>query len=368
MKRNVNDELGEGVFNLDTSISDSPSWFASLVNQIKELRAERKNPAAPVQITAEPDPAALQQFVETSSPLGGLFGEVRDLIRDTFHPRKIETSVAPVEVEEIWSKPKTGLPRLLSLGVHVLIIVMLLVPWATQRNVTQANPTAVLVYMPSDLVLNLPQTDDQSGGGGGGGKKQLTPPSLGRLPTPSDKQFVPPDPEPPKNPDPTLIVEPTVVAPQLAQLPQVNLLNLGDPAGVVGPPSSGPGVGGGIGTGSGRGVGEGKGPGVGPGEGGGFGGGVFRVGGGVTPPSVIQRIEPQYSEEARKARYQGTVVLEAIVRKDGTCDILRIVRSLGFGLDENAIQALKQWRFRPGMRNGVPVDVALNIEVNFNLR
>jgi TonB family protein len=222
--------------------------------------------------------------------------------------------------------------------------------------------------MPSDLVLNLPQTDDKSGGGGGGGKKQLTPPSLGKLPRPSDKQFVPPDPEPPKNPDPTLIVEPTVVAPQLAQLPQVNLLNLGDPAGVVGPPSSGPGVGGGIGTGSGRGVGEGKGPGVGPGEGGGFGGGVFRVGGGVTPPSVIQRIEPQYSEEARKARYQGTVVLEAIVRKDGTCDILRIVRSLGFGLDENAIQALKQWRFRPGMRNGVPVDVALNIEVNFNLR
>ena len=87
MKRNVNDESGEGVFNLDTSISDSPSWFASLVNQIKELRAERKNPAATLQITAEPDPAALQQFVETSSPLGGLFGEFRDVIRDTFHPR-----------------------------------------------------------------------------------------------------------------------------------------------------------------------------------------------------------------------------------------------------------------------------------------
>jgi TonB family protein len=297
-----------------------------------------------------------------------LFGEIRDLIRDTFHPRQIESSVAPIEVEEIWSKPKTGLPRLLSAGVHVLIVVLALVPWATQPNITKANETAVLVYMPSDLVLNLPQTDDKSGGGGGGGKKQLTPPSLGKLPRPSDKQFVPPDPEPPKNPDPTLIVDPTVVAPQLAQLPQLNLLNIGDPAGVVGPPSSGPGVGGGIGTGSGRGVGEGKGPGVGPGEGGGFGGGVFRVGGGVTPPSVIQRIEPQYSEEARKARYQGTVVLEAIVRKDGTCDILRIVRSLGFGLDENAIQALKQWRFRPGMRNGVPVDVALNIEVNFNLR
>src|SRR5438046_9340009 len=105
-----------------------------------------------------------------------------------------------------------------------------------------------------------------------------------------------------------------------------------------------------------------------PGKVGGTGGGIFHVGGGVTPPTVLQRIEPQYSEEARKARYQGTVVLEAIVRKDGTVDIERIVRSLGFGLDENAIQALKQWRFRPGMRNGIAVGVQMNIEVNFNLR
>jgi len=87
----------------------------------------------------------------------------------------------------------------------------------------------------------------------------------------------------------------------------------------------------------------------------------------AVPPVVLQRVEPQYSEEARKARYQGTVVLEVIIRKDGTVDIQRIVRSLGFGLDENAIQALKQWRFRPGMCNGVPVDVSLNIEINFQL-
>ena len=84
------------------------------------------------------------------------------------------------------------------------------------------------------------------------------------------------------------------------------------------------------------------------------------------PPVVLQRVEPKYSEEARKARYQGTVVLGVIIRKDGTVDIQRIVRSIGFGLDENAIQALKQWRFRPGMCNGVPVDVSLNIEVNFH--
>jgi TonB family protein len=82
---------------------------------------------------------------------------------------------------------------------------------------------------------------------------------------------------------------------------------------------------------------------------------------------VIYRIEPEYSEEARKARYQGTVVLEALVRKDGSVDVLHLVRSLGFGLDQSAIDALKRWRFRPAMKDGKPVAVSLNVEVRFSL-
>jgi protein TonB len=370
MKPNENNDPRLGILKTGTIVSDSPSWYASLLAQIKELRDERKNPRAAAEITAKRDPKALENLIDMPSPLTTLFSDVREAIHDVFHPRKIETTVDPVEVEEIWSKPRRGSRLLMSVGIHAGVLALLLfLPWATSgRQVPTLTETAVMVYTPMNLVLNLPAKDDQSGGGGGGGQRKETPPSLGRLPRPAEKQFVPPDPEPPKNPDPTLIVEPTVVAPQLAQLPQVNLLTLGDPLGVPGPPSAGPGVGGGIGTGQGRGVGEGRGPGIGPGEGGGFGGGVFRVGGGVTAPTVLSRVEPQYSEEARKARYQGTVVLEAIVRKDGTCDIIRVVRSLGFGLDENAMQALKQWKFRPGMRNGVPVDISLNIEVNFNLR
>jgi len=358
-----------GILKTGTTVSDSPSWLDSLLSQIRELREEKKHPRPQVEITAKRDPAALDKLIEMPSPVLSLFSDVREAVNDILHPRKIETTVQPVEVEEIWSKQKTGLPRLLSALVHVSVVALALVPWATSvPKMPKVNETAVVVYTPTNLVLPLTPDKRESGGGGGGGRKTLTPPSLGKLPRAADKQLVPPDPEPPKNPDPKLIVEPTVVAPQLANLPQINLLNIGDPNGVPGPPSAGPGVGGGIGTGQGRGVGEGKGPGVGPGEGGGNGGGVFRVGGGVNPPSVLSRVEPQYSEEARKARYQGTVVLEAIVRRDGTVDIQRVVRSLGFGLDENAIQALKQWRFRPGTRNGVPVDVSLNIEVNFNLR
>ena len=96
--------------------------------------------------------------------------------------------------------------------------------------------------------------------------------------------------------------------------------------------------------------------------------GPFRVGAEVRPPSIIDRVEPQYTDEARDAHLRGTVVLQAIIRKDGTVDIQRIVHSLGLGLDESAITALKQWRFQPGTKNGVPVDVSLNIEVNFNLK
>jgi TonB family protein len=369
MKPNESNDPQSSIFKTGTTVSDSSSWLDSLVSQIRELREERKNPRPKVEITAESDPSALEKLVDMPSPVLSLFTDVREAINDMLHPRKIETTVEPVEVEEIWTKRKKGVPNLISLGVHGLVVVLFLIPWATSGpSKPNVNETAVMVYTPMNLVLPVTPDKAQSGGGGGGGRKTLTPPSLGKLPRAADKQLVPPDPEPPKNPDPTLIIEPTVVAPQLAHLPQINLLNLGDPSGVPGPPSAGPGVGGGIGSGQGRGVGEGKGPGVGPGEGGGFGGGPFRVGGGVTPPTILSRVEPQYSEEARKARYQGTVVLEAIVKRDGTVDILRVVRSLGFGLDENAIQALKQWRFRPGMRNGVPVDVALNIEVNFNLR
>jgi TonB family protein len=94
----------------------------------------------------------------------------------------------------------------------------------------------------------------------------------------------------------------------------------------------------------------------------------FHVSADVKPPSVISRVDPQYTDEARSARAQGTVVLEAVVRKDGSVSVRRVVRAVGYGLDDRAIQALQQWVFKPGTRGGVPVDVAVNIEVNFHLR
>ena len=127
------------------------------------------------------------------------------------------------------------------------------------------------------------------------------------------------------NPNPKLTMEPSIIAPPDINLPNVNMAQYGDPLAKIGPPSNGPGSGGGIGSGSGGGVGSGKGGGFGPGEGGGFGGGVFRVGGGVTAPALLYKVEPEYSEEARKAKYQGTVVLYVEVDPSGKATNIRVL-------------------------------------------
>ena len=259
-------------------------------------------------------------------------------------------------------------PRLLSLGIHVSLVGLALVPWVSNRpRPSKLTETAVA------LRLVAPMQQPGRTGGGGGGKRQPTPASRGVLPRAAEKQFVPPDPEPSKNPNPELTMEPTLVAPQLASLRPVPLLNIGDPNGVISAPSSGMGGGGGIGdNGDGRGIGNEEGAGAGPGSKSGCCGngaeGTFTVGGDVSAPTVVYRVDPEYSEAARKARYEGTVVLQAVVRKDGRVDVLHLVRSLGYGLDQNAMDALKQWRFRPAMKGSTPVDATVNIEVRFSLR
>src|ERR1051326_4180539 len=131
MKPYENNDPRYGILKTGTTVSDSPSWLESLRSQIRELREERKHPRPQVEITAKRDMSALDKLVETPSPVLSLFTDIREAVADILHPRKIETTVQPVEVEEIWSKPKTGLPRLLSVAVHVLIVSLALVPWAT---------------------------------------------------------------------------------------------------------------------------------------------------------------------------------------------------------------------------------------------
>ena len=292
-------------------------------------------------------------------------------VRELISPPKLpplEVTSKPVAVKDIWGEyryTKQGLGS--SMVLHIAAAVVLLTV-GTSPTAQQAMRQTINLIAP-DLAPYIPEAKPKLqplGGGGGGGDRSPLPPSKGRLPKPALRQFTPPM-AVVHNPNPKLIMEPTLVIQPDVQLPNVNLPNYGDPFAKIGPPSSGPGSGGGIGTGSGGGVGPGRGPGFGPGEGGGIGGGVYRVGGGVSQPILLKKVEPEYSEEARKAKFQGTVVLSIIVDENGMPRQIRVARALGLGLDEKAIEAVQKWRFRPAYKDGKPVAVYATVEVNFRL-
>jgi periplasmic protein TonB len=224
--------------------------------------------------------------------------------------------------------------------------------------------------MSTNLVTNLseyalPAAPTRSGGGGGGGDHDKLAASQGSLPKFSREQVAPPM-VVIRNENSALVVPPTVVAPPDMKLPQ--FVPLGDPmARISGPPSNGIGGGGGIGSGTSGGVGPGHGPGAGDGSGGGIGGGPYMPGGGVSAPRTIYAPDPEFSDEARKARHQGTVQLWAIITPDGRAVNISVSRSLGMGLDEKAIEAVKTWRFEPAKKDGHPVAAQVSIEVNFHL-
>ena len=113
--------------------------------------------------------------------------------------------------------------------------------------------------------------------------------------------------------------------------------------------------------------GSGSGPNDGPGPGEGYKAGIFISGNGVSAPTVLTRVDPEYSEEARKARFSGAVQLSFVVGIDGHGESIQVVRGLGMGLDEKAVDALRQWRFKPGTNKGAPVRVRALIEVMFRL-
>ena len=204
-------------------------------------------------------------------------------------------------------------------------------------------------------------------GGTGGGDRSLLPPSKGRLPKAALRKFVPPQ-AVPANLAAALTMAPSILAPPDVALPRVDMSNYGDPFGKIGPLSNGPGARGGIGSGNGGDVGDKHGNGYGDHDGNGIEGRIFRAGvGGVTAPSLIYKKEPEYSEEARKAKYQGTVTLYVEILADGKVHNIRVLHSLGLGLDDKAIAAVSQWKFKAGTKDGKPVPVAASVEVNFRL-
>jgi len=293
-------------------------------------------------------------------------------IDDFFFPKKLPPLVLtskPIPVRDIWGFYNyKGRGAFGSTVIHVLALAVIIAGTYVGRKIVEvAKPKETVLLIAPDELPVLPPSKTLSGGGGGGGDRDKLQASEGRLPKQSMQQFTPPM-VVVRNPDPKLPVPPTIVVPPDIHLQQPNLPDLGDPLShLPSVPSNGTGSGGGICSGRGGGVGSGEGPGFGPGHGGGTGGGAFHVGGGVSAPKQIYAPDPEYSEEARKVKHMGTVVLWLIVGSDGKPRDIRVARTLGLGLDEKAIEAVKTWIFEPAYKDGKPVAVQINVEVNFHL-
>lgn len=279
------------------------------------------------------------------------------------HSRPRE-SVVPLFSTSAGAFPVRGSHLAVSFGLHVMALVVVVMSgwWVVENHSVVRNQIAA-AFPATELYLS--PSENAAHGGGGGGDHDKMNASRGTAPRFTSEQLTPPT-VIIGNESPILPAEPTVVGPPDLKLPQLG--QIGDPtATLLGPPSNGTGSGGGIGAGDGGGVGVGHGPGVGDGRDGGFGGGLYRVGGGVSAPRPVYDPDPEYSDEARQAKYQGSVVLSAIIGADGRPRNLQVARSLGMGLDQKALDAVAKWRFEPAMKDGHPVAVQIGIEVVFRL-
>lgn len=275
----------------------------------------------------------------------------------------------------------TAVPLIVSTSLHAFVGVLLLV--ISSLGLTTAEERTELIEpdaQPIRLVyLALP---GPGGGGGGGGLRMPTPPPKAQRkgpqksissPIPARRLPPPVTPPPPKPEPPPPPLEAKTLPPVMAPVATVaadtrNQEGLMKEMPKEAPPSQGSGTGGGAGSGKGTGLGEGNGSGIGPGEGGGMGGGPYRPGSGVTPPRLLKEVRADYTDEARRANVTGEVVLEIVVRRDGSVGDVRIMRRLGAGLDERAVQAVRQWRFAPATLKGTAVDVIVEVGVEFKLR
>jgi len=229
-------------------------------------------------------------------------------------------------------------------GAIVLLLVLASIP--SVRNTVARLPDRVVPLLAPRLASQLkPQ--------GGGGQRNPLPASRGKAPPLSvTKIFVPPMAVRIENPK--LAVQQAMV-----DAPEINITasEIGDPMGKLGPLSGGPGGPFGLGDGTGPGIGKGPGP-----------GSISYKALGITQePKLLHAEEPQYSDEARQARYQGSVLLAIEVDVNGRVTNVRVMRSLGLGLDEKAIAAVLKWKFRPAMAGGRPVTAPAQVQVTFHL-
>jgi protein TonB len=238
--------------------------------------------------------------------------------------------------------------------LHVAAIALLF--WAVKSHVPFASLTKTMQM--TALTTPPPMAPAKDTMGGGGGQRGPTPVTKGQLPKFADQQITPPKAPPLEEPK-IRMPDPTIEVQKDLKMATSNMPNLGMP--------NSPLIGTSMGNGSGSGLGSGNGSGMGPGSGGNYGGGLRKIGGGVSSPVVIYQVDPEFSEEARKAKFMGVVLVNLIVDAQGRPQNVHVLRGVGMGLDGKAVDAVKLYKFKPAMEAGKPVAVELNVEVNFQI-
>lgn len=334
---------------------DASIW-SSLIANLRDAFSSSKQP--PLELTSKP------VYTEDPVPSGPVWRSMWRNVRESLFPEQLpplELTSQPVAVTDPLAVKRDVKSRAISTVIHILIIALIVFLAFLARKAVKSKPetASTVAFVP----ITMPETQAM-GGGGGGGSHDVVQASKGHLPQFAKLQITPPSVI--KIEHPLIPAPPTVQAPPIVQtqnLPNIGVMNSPQ----VKLASNGTGGNAGMGSGNGTGLGSGGGAGVGPGSGQGIGGGVYNVGGGVSAPVPIYAPEPEFSAEARRAKYQGVVDLQIIVTKEGTTADIKVVRHLGMGLDQKAIEAVQKYRFRPARYHGQPVAVRMIVEVDFHL-
>jgi periplasmic protein TonB len=321
--------------------------------------------------------AAIRRGHEFDGFLGIAFEEkpiwtaLYESIRDVFFPVKLpplHLTSTPIPVPDRMAVKPNPWAIGISSGVNIAILLVLLF-FVGKKIIEEVNKPVVVSNIDVGMWQpKAPKTGDSNGGGGGGGDHSIVDPVKGHLPKIEKNPIVPPQiitlDKPKIAIDAAINVQPNITLPDNPTLPTIGVTNSPN----VKLASAGQGSGSGIGTGSGGGLGGGTGNGYGPGTGGGAGGGLYHVGGGVSAPVPLNSVEAEFSDEARRAKYQGVCLISLIVDAQGNPQNPRVVRALGMGLDEKALEAVRKYKFKPAMKaDHTPVPVMITVEVNFRL-
>jgi len=329
-------------------------------------QADSNSEAAAVLTGGDPLLDALMGKTFEEKPI---WSSLWESVQDVFFPRKLPPLVltsTPIPVpDKMAVKPN---PWAIGISTTVNLIILLVVLFFVGKKIIDTVNKPALVATDIDVGdFNAAKAAQKNGGGGGGGDHSIIDASKGKLPKIMKDPVVPPMVQTfdkPKIEMPAAIdVQKDIKLPDNPELPTIGMKS-----GVNVVLSNGTGSGGGMGSGSGGGLGSGNGIGYGPGSGWNTGGGLATVGGRVSAPVPLFQPEAEFSDEARRAKYQGVCLVGLIVDAQGNPQNVHIVRALGMGLDEKAMEAVRKYKFKPAMRDGkTPVPVYVNVEVNFRL-